>query len=63
MNESWSTTHGDRVSVFQRLTVLGTKWRYHVVAANGELVESGESYSRRIDAVTAAERHHPRVES
>ena len=63
MNEAWSTTHGDRVNVFQRLGLRGTKWRYDVTASNGEIVEWGEAYSRRIDAVTAAERHHPRVES
>jgi hypothetical protein len=57
------------VSVFPRrlLTRLtgrlrGTSWHWNVTAANGEIVEWGEAYQRRIDAVTAAERHHPRVE-
>jgi hypothetical protein len=63
VSESWTTTPGDRVTVFQRLGLFGSKWRYHITAANGELVEWGESYSRRIAAVRAAARQHPRVES
>jgi hypothetical protein len=74
VNESWTTTGGDRVTVFSRTVlsrpllrrsrVVGTTWHWHVRAAgNNEIVEHGEAYRRRIDAVAAAERHHPRVES
>jgi hypothetical protein len=63
MTETWPTTKGDHVTLFTRLTLRGLRWRWHCTAGNGEIVEHGQSYSRRIDAVTAAERHHPRVES
>ena len=63
MNEMWRTTHGDVVSVFTRGR-LRARWYWHVQSSNNwEIVEQGEGYSRRIDAVTAAERHHPRVEA
>ena len=70
VNDMWLTTGGDRVEVFSRpvlvrsllrTRVKGIEWRWHVRAAgNNEIVESGEGYVRRIDAVAAAERHHPR---
>ena len=60
---TWTTTHGDEVRVFERLRLRKAKrWYWHVTAANAEIVEHGEGYSRRIDAIAAAERHHPRVE-
>ena len=62
MNESWLTTHGDHVEVFSRLGIRGKRWHRNVAATNGEILEWGEAYARRIDAVTAAERHHPRTE-
>jgi hypothetical protein len=62
VNEMWRTTHGDVVSVFTRGR-LRTRWHWHVQSSrNWEIVEQGEGYSRRIDCVTAALRHHPRVE-
>jgi hypothetical protein len=62
MSETWRTTHGDAVFIFQR-SLLRTRWYWHVRSAgNWEIVEQGEGYSSRRDAVTAAERHHPRVE-
>ena len=63
MSEQWLTLHGDTVEVFQRRGLTGQRWLWHVTARNGEIVESGEPYRRRIDAVAAAERHHPRVEA
>jgi uncharacterized protein YegP (UPF0339 family) len=38
------------------------QWFWHVQAPNHEIVEQGEGYVRRIDAVDAALRHHPRVD-
>lgn len=61
MNETWITNFGDRVEVFARLGLRGKRWHWNVAASNGEVLEWGEAYSRRIDAVEAAERHHPRV--
>jgi uncharacterized protein YegP (UPF0339 family) len=35
--------------------------RYRLIAANGEVIASSESYSRRADAKRAARRNHPGV--
>lgn len=63
---TWTTTHGDTVEVYLSDQPEGhtdDAWRYRVRAANNKVVEQGsESYTRRRTAVTAAERHHPRVE-
>lgn len=56
---SWSTSHGDLVTVWE---ASPGDWRWHVQAANHEVVEQGEGHPRRITAVKAALRHHPRVE-
>ena len=66
----WLTNHNDTVEVYasdldclrEGCVVQHREFRYRVVAANGEIVESGEGYIRKADAVTAAVRHHPRVE-
>ena len=65
----WLTNHGDTVEIYtgpasclrENCVVAHLEYRYRVVAANGEIVESGEGYVRRVDAVAAAERHHPRL--
>ena len=63
MNETWTTTHGDVVSVFTRGR-LRTRWYWHVQdSGNWEIVEGGEGYSRRVDAMSAALGLHPRVET
>ena len=65
----WRTTHGDRVEVYATEVLHDTSpewlttWRYRVRAANNRIVETGsEGYTRRAAAITAALRHHPRVE-
>ena len=60
MSDHWQTTGNDRVHVYED---TAGEWRWQVRAANGEIVEQGEGYVRRSDAVTAALRHHPEVES
>lgn len=57
-DESWETTREDVVEVYR----ADDGWRWRVIAPNREITEQGESYRRRIDAVDAAERHHPRVD-
>jgi len=59
VDEHWETTGGDVVEVWHE---DGTGWFWHVVAPNREIVQQGEGYVRRIDAVDAALRHHPRVD-
>lgn len=55
----WYTTHNDYVSVFSRGR-FKQRWHWHVRAqGNNEIIEQGESYVRRIDAIDAALRHHP----
>lgn len=61
MNEHYTTTHGDVVTIHARLGLRGRRWYWTCTAANGEPLEWGEAYQRRIDCVMAAERHHPRV--
>jgi uncharacterized protein YegP (UPF0339 family) len=56
--ERWWTTAGDRVEVYRDIE---DQYRWTVRAANGEIVEQGESHPDKRDAVAAAERHHPRV--
>lgn len=47
----------DRIEI-----VVGRKgWRWRVRAGNGEIISTGESYTRRRDAVRGAKRAHPRV--
>ena len=67
----WPTNGGDVVEVYAtptrclrtECTTAHREYRYRVRAANGEIVEQGsEGYTRKAAAVTAAERHHPRVE-
>ena len=36
-------------------------WRWRLRAANGEIISTGEAYTRRRDAVRGAKRAHPRV--
>lgn len=57
----WNTAHGDTVTVFRSRQRLKQRWRWHVRSPNGEIVGHNENYVRRIDAITAAERHHPPV--
>lgn len=67
----WRTNHGDTVEVYAtaaaclrpECTTAHREYRYRIRAANGEIVEHGEAYSRKADAIEAAGRHHPRVES
>jgi hypothetical protein len=59
MDEHWETTGGDVVELWQ---AEDGQWRWHVQAPNHEVVEQGEGYVRRIDAVDAALRHHPRID-
>lgn len=61
MNETWVSHAGFRVEVISR-GAFRQRWRFLVRAANGEIVATSEAYSRRIDAVTTAERILPRVE-
>lgn len=62
MNETWLTTHGDRVHLMARYGLRGKRWYFTVTTAgNHKIAEWGEAYVRRVDAVAAAERHHPRV--
>jgi hypothetical protein len=61
VNESWATTGNSFVSVFTRGR-LRTRWYWHCQAPNGEIGCQGEGYQRRVDAISAALRHHPRVE-
>ena len=43
----------DRIEIYR--TALRRKWRWRYVAANGNiLADSGQGYSRRIDAVRGA---------
>lgn len=60
----WQTTHDDRVEIFRAPGFLGLvahqRWNWHVKSSNGEIIEHGEPMVRRIDAILAAERHHPR---
>lgn len=58
---AWKTEHGDVVSVYRNQD--GSEYRWHVRAANGEIVGQGESHSELSVAVTAAKRHHPPVAS
>lgn len=53
------TTGGDRVHVYKDVS---GEWRWQVRAANGEIVGSGEGHPNRVDAVSAAWRHHPEVQ-
>jgi hypothetical protein len=60
--QTWTTAHGDTVTVWQaappgRLL----NWRWHVHAANGEIVGQGQGHTRRRNARAAAMRHHPPV--
>lgn len=68
--EKWTTNHGDTVTVYEvakpclreHCAVYHREYRYRVQAANGEIVATGsEGYTRKSAAVTAAERHHPRI--
>jgi hypothetical protein len=52
---TWRTQHGDEVTVFH----TDSGWRWHVKAANGEIVGQGEAHPRFGDAMRAAQRHHP----
>lgn len=64
MNETWRTTHGDRVEVYLSRSILPRRrgYRYRVTALNGEVVEQGsESYTRKETCVWAAHRHHPEL--
>jgi hypothetical protein len=58
MDEHWETTGGDVVEVWESEGL----WYWHVEAPNHEVVEQGEAYVHRGDAVDAALRHHPRVD-
>lgn len=58
MNDTWLTTGGDRVHIFQG---EDGQFHWHVRAANGEIVGQGEAHPRRETAIAAAERHHPRL--
>lgn len=44
-----------RFVVFRRLTLFGRKWFWHLKAGNGEIIASGEGYSRKADAIRAIE--------
>ena len=57
--KDWKLANGDTVEVFRS----GTQYRWHVQAANGEIVEQGEGHPSLHGAVEAAERHHPAVAS
>jgi len=62
----WRTTHGDKVTVYEascpHCSTDHLEYRFRVQAANGEIVATGsEGYTRKAAAITAAERHHPRV--
>jgi uncharacterized protein YegP (UPF0339 family) len=60
---SWLTNHGDHVRVYRSRRRRRQRWYWHVASVNGEIVEQGETYVQRIDAIVAAERHHPRIVS
>jgi uncharacterized protein YegP (UPF0339 family) len=57
---NWTTTGGDKVTIY---LTEDKQFAWRVRAANGEIVGHGESHIRLTDAIAAAERHHPRVES
>lgn len=67
---TWQTNHGDKVVVWRSLQVHAVGldvtdvevWYWHVVARNGRVLEQGEGHTRRREAVTAALRHHSRVD-
>jgi uncharacterized protein YegP (UPF0339 family) len=42
--------------VFQRRTVRGKRWFFHLKAQNGEIICQGESYHNVQDALKAIER-------
>lgn len=63
--ESWTTTYGDKASVYagNRMGCTGD-WYWHRMSANGNVVaDGGQGYARRIDCLRMAERINPRVES
>jgi len=41
--------------LYRQLTLGGKKWAWRLRADNGEIIASGESYSRRIDAERSIE--------
>ena len=41
---------------FEVYADIGKGWRFRLVAANGEVVAQGESYTRRADALRAVRR-------
>jgi len=47
-----------RVQVYRGKGIV-QPWRYRVVAANGEVVESSEGYFSKWNAKRAARRNHP----
>jgi uncharacterized protein YegP (UPF0339 family) len=36
-------------------------WRYRVIAGNGEIIATGQAYTRRWSAIRGAFRNHPNV--
>lgn len=38
-----------RILVYKARGLLGQRWRFRILAANGEIVAQSEGYSRRID--------------
>ena len=63
--QTWTTTHGDTVTVWlaSRPGEL-MDWRWHVQdSGNHEVVGHGEGHTRRSAAREAAMRHHPPVAS
>jgi len=44
-----------RFELYRQLTLGGKKWAWRLRADNGEIIASGESYSRRIDAERSIE--------
>lgn len=69
--DSWQTTEGDKVEVYRSgrdcgeigcdLAHYAGDFHWRVRASNGEVVGQGEGHPRKVDAVTAAMRHHPPV--
>ena len=63
MNETWTTTHGDVVHLVARYGLRGKRWYWTCTdPGNSEPLEWGEAYVNRADAMSAALRHHPRIE-
>lgn len=42
------------IQLFTRLGLLGRKWYFRIVAANGKTIAQSEAYSRHIDCMETA---------